>query len=233
MSAQAQSTATPRLSAWRRFGLDGLVAHVRRRRSAALTALILDFCETKGHCRIIDLGGEPGYWRNLDLAALRAAGASILLVNTTAQAADAGIETLAADACDLSRFGAGAFDLAHSNSVIEHVGEWDRMVAFAGELRRLAPSYYVQTPYFWFPIEPHFLSPGFHWTPETSRVRAMLRRDHGHFPRAASVSEAIEIVRSARLLDRTQFEFLFPDAEHGVERFGGLVKSLIAVRRGV
>jgi hypothetical protein len=229
MSAQAD---TPRLATWRRLGLDGLVARVRRRRSEALTALILDICEKNGRCRIIDLGGEPGYWRNLDLSTLRAAGASVLLVNTTEQPAEPAFETLAADACDLSRFSAGAFDLAHSNSVIEHVGEWDRMAAFAGELRRLAPSYYVQTPYFWFPIEPHFLSLGFHWTPETSRVRAMLRRDHGHFARAHSVTEAMEIVRSARLLDRTQFEALFPDADHSVERFGGLVKSLIAVRRG-
>ena len=211
--------------------LDDLIARARRRRARRLTQIIGDVARARGGCRIVDLGGEAAYWRGFDLEAFRAWGVRITLVNPEPQAVDHPILTARiADACDLGAIGEGAFDLAHSNSTLEHVGEWSRMAAFASNLRRLAPSYYVQTPYFWFPIEPHFLALGFHWAPEVVRVRALMRRRFGHHRRADTVQEAVETVRSARLLDRTQFTALFPDAGHETERFFGLAKSLIAVR---
>ena len=130
----------------------------------------------------------------------------------------------------LSRPVAHVFDLVHSNSVVEHVGDWPRMEAFAAEVRRLAPRYYVQTPYFWFPIEPHFSAPFFHWRSEQARARALLRRRHGFAERAADMGQAMRDVQHARLLDKQQFRFLFPDAEHIDERAAGLTKSLIAIR---
>ncbi len=211
--------------------LDDLIARARRRRALRLTGIIADLIRTKGGCRIVDLGGEASYWRGFDLDAFRTSRVKITLVNPQPEPVDDPLFTaVTADACDLRMFADGAFDLAHSNSTLEHVGEWSRMRAFAAELRRLAPSYYVQTPYVWFPIEPHFLALGFHWAPEAVRVRALMRRRFGHHARAESVDEAMETVRSARLLDRTQFAALFPDARHETEQFAGLAKSLIALR---
>ena len=44
------------------------------------------------------------------------------------------------------------------------------------------------------------------------------------------ISAAMRDVQHARLLDKTQFRFLYPDAAHHDEKVGPLTKSLIAVR---
>ncbi|MFI4933864.1 MAG: class I SAM-dependent methyltransferase [Caulobacterales bacterium] len=211
-----------------------LANRFRRARSRKVMALIERIFAEKGGVRIIDLGGEPEYWALFDTAALEAAKAEILIVNPTPQASPGPLfRTEVGDACDLHQYADGNFDLAHSNSVIEHVGDWDRVEAFAGEVRRLAPSYYVQTPYFGFPIEPHFTSVGFHWRSEQSRARQLMRRTHGFMAAPAQdMGEAMRMVQSARLLGKAQFRHLFPDARHLDERVLGLTKSLIAIREG-
>lgn len=181
-------------------------------------------------CRIIDIGGTEVYWRiasdhvddpriDIDLINLEA-------LPTTRP----NFTSIKADACDLRNFGDMSYDVVHSNSLIEHVGNWEAMSRLAQNIRRLAPAYFVQTPYFWFPIEPHFRVPLFHWMPESLRYRMILRRDMGFMSKAASVSDAVRSVQSAALLDLVQFSTLFPDAEIIRERVLGLTKSLMAIR---
>jgi hypothetical protein len=212
---------------------NSLVSRFRRARAGRIVELIERIHADKGAVRIIDLGGEADYWNLFERDFLDAKGVRITLINPGGidEAVDATLfEAVDADACVLPQYADNSFDMVHSNSVIEHVGDWVRMEAFAGECRRLAPVYYVQTPYFWFPIEPHFSAPFFHWRSEQSRARALMRRGHGFSERAADVGEAMRDVQHARLLDKTQFRFLYPDAVHHDERVGPLTKSLIAVR---
>lgn len=210
---------------------NSLAMKMRRARARHVTGLIEQIAAETGRCRILDLGGEPDYWRLFDRALLERCGVHITLVNPQAfEVADPMFEAVEGDACALEAYRDDAFDLVHSNSVVEHVGDWPRMEAFAREARRLAPRYYVQTPYFWFPIEPHFSAPFFHWRSEQSRARALMRKRHGFAERAPDVGAAMRDVQHARLLDKTQFRFLFPDARHLDERFAGLTKSLIAIR---
>jgi len=208
-----------------------LSARFRRARSARVRALIQSIYRACGRCRIVDLGGEPNYWKVFDADELRANGVRITLVNPAAQVVDDPMfDSIAGDACALPQFADGAFDLAHSNSVVEHVGDWPRMEAFAGEVRRLAPRYYVQTPYFGFPVEPHFSTPFFHWRSEQARAKRLMARRHGFCDRQPDMGAAMRAVQSARLLGKAQFRFLFPDAVHVDERVLGLTKSLIALR---
>jgi hypothetical protein len=124
----------------------------------------------------------------------------------------------------------GTFDLVHSNSTIEHVGPWLQMLKAAAEITRLANAYYVQTPNFWFPVEPHFRAPLLHFLPEL-RARLVMRVRLGFAEtRSETMSDAMLQVQDARLLDRRQLAALFPDAEILDERFFGLTKSLIAIR---
>lgn len=209
---------------------NSLAVRFRRARARRIVQLISEAGSPKG-CRIIDLGGEPDYWSLFDRAFLQAARVHVTLVNPEPfEVDDPMFEAVTGDACDLPRHADGAFDLVHSNSVIEHVGDWVRMEDFAREVRRLAPRYYVQTPYFWFPIEPHFSAPFFHWRSEQARIRLLMKRRHGFSEKAADVGAAMRDIQHARLLDKAQMRFLFPDASHHDERALGLTKSLIAVR---
>jgi SAM-dependent methyltransferase len=128
----------------------------------------------------------------------------------------AGRRFVQADARDLP-FGDGEFDIAYSNSLIEHVVEPEDRERVAREIRRVGKRYFVQTPNRWFPVEPHALLPGVHLLP-----RRLGRRlwDLG-------VSD--DPFDETRLLGAAELRRLFPDADIVRERLGPLTKSLIAV----
>lgn len=211
---------------------NSLSSRFRQARARRVVELIRAVHAERGEVRIIDLGGEPDYWSRLfDRELLDGCRTRITLVNPQRfEVDDPLFEAAVGDACALPEHADLSFDIVHSNSVVEHVGDWPRMEAFAAEVRRLAPRYYVQTPYFWFPIEPHFSSPFFHWRSEQARARALLRRRHGFAERARDMGQAMRDVQHARLLDKQQFRYLFPDARHIDEKAAGLTKSLIAIR---
>ncbi len=109
----------------------------------------------------------------------------------------------------------GAFDIAWSNSVIEHLDPADRP-RFAAEVRRVAGRYFVETPNRWFPVEPHVLLPAFQFLPRAARQRLW----------RLGVSD--DPFTDIRLIDAAELRRLFPDARIVRERFGPLTKSLIA-----
>jgi SAM-dependent methyltransferase len=119
-----------------------------------------------------------------------------------------------ADAAAGLPFADGEFDLVYCSSVIEHVPR-ERRAAFAAEVRRVGRGWYVQTPAWSFPLEPHALLPFAHWLPPALR-RAYWRLG------AAGAWEQIELLR------RGELEALFGPAL--AERAGPLVKSWVCVR---
>lgn len=210
---------------------NSLASRFRRARARHIAGLIREVFAERGACRIVDLGGRPDYWRVIDRALLEACRVTITTINLESQAPidDPMFDQRPGDACAFDAPD-NAFDIAHSNSVIEHVGDWPRMEAFAAETRRLAPRYFVQTPYFWFPVEPHFSAPFFHWAPEGLRARWLMKRGHGFVGRAGDLAEAMRAVQHARLLDKAMMRQLFPDARLEEEKVAGLTKSLMAIR---
>jgi SAM-dependent methyltransferase len=69
------------------------------------------------------------------------------------------------DACALP-FPDGAFDVVHSNAVIEHVGGRERQETFVREALRVGRRVFLTTPNRRFPIEVHTRLPLVHWLPE-------------------------------------------------------------------
>lgn len=79
------------------------------------------------------------------------------------------VQPLAGDATDLREFGDSSFDVVFSNSVIEHLFTFENQRRMAREVQRVGKAFWVQTPNFWFPMEPHFHVPGWQWMPRDTR----------------------------------------------------------------
>ncbi len=118
-----------------------------------------------------------------------------------------------ADAAAGLPFADKAFDLVYCSSVIEHVPP-SRREAFAAEVRRVGRGWFVQTPAWSFPLEPHSLLPLAHWMP------VGLRKRYWRLGAAGSWEEI-------SLLRRAEMEALFGPARP--ERVGPLVKSWVSV----
>ncbi len=204
----------------------------RQKRSLIIKELIQIVFREKGRCRIIDIGGTENYWKIYDIHFLQENAVSITLLNLQKVNVNSPIFTSdIGDACDLRHIATNSYDLAHSNSVIEHVGDWRKMEQFASEVARVANRYYVQTPNFWFPLEPHFGVFFFHWLPEPVRVSLLSRYNLGYAQRSHSVGDAVRRVQRAHLMDMKMFRYLFPDAEIRKEKLAFFTKSLIAIRK--
>ena len=234
-----QHSATELLNATGRIRSDpyrdrsSLEFRFRSRRFAGVQRLIEAILAEQGHAHILDLGGTETYWLiGEEFVRTNRDRLHFTIVNTEEQ----NIQRRSlfsfehGSATDQSLFAGRRFDLVHSNSVIEHVGIWPDMEAFAANTRRLAPRYYVQTPNYWFPYEPHFRTPGFQYIPERARVALIMRFALGFFDRIEDRETADDIIYHHRLLSTRQMRRLFPDAAIGHEKFAGANKSILAIR---
>src|SRR5205807_9353548 len=117
-----------------------------------------------------------------------------------------------------------------SNSVLEHVGGYARRQAFAESVHRLGERHWIQTPYRYFPVEPHFLFPGFQHLPLRIKAQAMRRWPIGHFAGVTRIEDAVRYALEVELVSATEMKHLFPSSGIERERVFGLTKSLIAVK---
>jgi methyltransferase family protein len=177
--------------------------------------------------RILDVGGTNEFWEHRGWAGRE--DVQITLLNLAPQRRrHENIVPVVGDATAVEAEDR-AFDVAFSNSVIEHLFDAASQRAMAREIQRVGRAYWVQTPNFWFPIEPHFLMPGWQWLPESTRVAIIRRRACGWRGPCEDADEARSVVREIRLLRRRELRKLFPGARIVAERFGGAVKSWIAL----
>jgi hypothetical protein len=109
----------------------------------------------------LDVGGTPYNWEQIGARFL------ITLLNTEPlEAGGLGAHyTLVQGSGTKLDFADHSFDIAFSNSVIEHVGSFDAQRAFAEELRWVGRQLWVQTPARSFFFEPHLLAPFIHFLP--------------------------------------------------------------------
>jgi hypothetical protein len=174
----------------------------------------------------LDVGGTPQIWRMLDLPY------EVTLLNEDPRELEAGnVRCVIGDGRNL-QFPDKSFDVAFSNSVIEHVGNWKDMQRFAAELRRVGSSFYCQTPNKWFPVEPHLGTLFLHWWPRLLNFYFVTRYFTlwGLLNRPSRVQVKNSLAR-IRLLTHRDLEHLFPGATIVTERFLLLSKSYVIMER--
>lgn len=207
----------------------------RSKRFLEVQKLIETVIAEKGSCSIVDLGGTERYWGiGEEFIKAQRGKLSIKLVNLDREPLthEGGMFTsVAGDATDPELLKGEAFDLVHSNSVIEHVGNRADMQRYADNVRRMAPRYYVQTPNFWFPFEPHFRLIGFQYLPEAMRVWIIRNFSVGFFDKVPDYEEALGVIRHHQLVSVSEMRRFFPDAEVKFEKVGPFNKSIMAIRR--
>ncbi len=75
------------------------------------------------------------------------------------------VKALAFDGCTLP-FPDRSFDIVYSNAVIEHLPGREAQQRFAAEIVRVGRGWFVTTPNFWYPLEPHYHLPYVQLLPE-------------------------------------------------------------------
>lgn len=176
--------------------------------------------------RILDVGGTTLNWQLLPEMP------DVTLLNLDVELVGEGRERfrlVVGDGCRLP-FRDGSFDIVFCNSLIEHL-PLDGQYELAAEVRRVGRSHFVQTPNYWFPVEPHFWAPFFHWLPLALRRRTVRWITPWGLLAKPGRAEAIAAVDEMRLLSPAELRARFPGDELIVERAAFLPKSLIAVSR--
>lgn len=182
---------------------------------------------------VVDLGGTVSSWLS---APIRPRQVTVVNLFEPGESDEDWLVPVTGDACDavaeLNRAGsADTFDIVYSNAVLEHVGGHGSRARFADAVHALAPRHWVQTPYRYFPLEPHWLFPGMQFLPVSARAHVAR-----HWPLAHTQSPDMEDARSSvmwtELIGLTEMKAYFPRSRIVHERVGGLTKSLIAIADG-
>ena len=171
---------------------------------------------------VLDVGGSSYFWERA--AAMGLPVPRVTILNLAAPPAPRRLWWVIGDALALP-FRDGQFDVVFSNSLIEHALDQRRA---AQEIRRAGRSYFVQTPDFRFPLEPHFLAPFIHWLPRRFRLALAPLTPWALITRPDRFSLR-SFVDEIRLLSARDFKALFPEGLMRRERFAGMSKSLVAI----
>jgi SAM-dependent methyltransferase len=226
-----------------RHRIHGLAFALSRRFRARRAKRFRHEFELNENTRVLDLGGGDGEHIRMVLkhSSVRPENVYVADVNEKAleRAKAYGHRTALLSQDGKVPFPDGYFDVVFCSSVIEHVTVpknevWDHrdelfarkavahQRAFADEISRISKSFWVQTPARSFFIETHSWLPFFGWLPRAAQV-AILRFTR-HFWLSRHPPDYY-------LLTRGHMEALFPGSRILSERWLGMTKSWIALRK--
>lgn len=175
---------------------------------------------------ILDIGGTVEFWKAMHF---EEADVSITLLNLEpAAAVNPPFYTIQGNATNLSGIADGSYDIVFSNSVIEHLYTWENQQKMAAEVHRVGKNHFIQTPNYWFPIEPHWVFPFFQYFPRFLKVCLTQHFSLGHISKTVDAAAAKRQVDEIRLLTKAEMKQLFPQSTLYKEQFKGFNKSFTA-----
>ena len=176
--------------------------------------------------KILDVGGTLSFWVNRGFD--KEPGFDITLLNMTqSESQHPNIKFVVGDATNLSQYANHSFDIAFSNSVIEHLFTWEGQVKMANEMMRTGKYYYVQTPNKYFFMEPHYLLPYFQFLPKKTQFLILTKTKLSRMKKW-NPERAKNYINEIKLLSKEEMTALFPGSKIFVEHFLGLDKSFSA-----
>jgi len=175
--------------------------YARKRRGKKFLKLM----NPQENMKILDVGGQPQIWDYisvpLKITCLDLPGTPVANHQSHHE-----ISYVEGDGCNMPEFDFGEFDLIYSNSVIEHVGDCEKRKMFAKEIQRLGHTYWVQTPYKYYPIEAH-CGMLFWWLYPKALRTFFVERWRKKIPAWAEMVEETDIVTTKEMKE------LFPNSK--------------------
>lgn len=175
---------------------------------------------------VLDIGGNEEFWINAGFQNNNAIQITILNL-TQVGVESSNMKSVSGDATDLSLIPNDHYDIAFSNSVIEHLYSKSNQVKMAKEAVRVGKHHFIQTPNKFFLIEPHYLLPFFQFLPKklgyfilTKTKLSRLRYWDKDFAR--------NYLEEIRLLSLRDMQEIFPASDIWHEKFIFMTKSFVA-----
>ena len=190
--------------------------------------LFVEFFRPNQATRILDVGGFASDWDEVPVES------QITVLNLYHPRASGGSSArFTRDIGDARNmpYPDRSFDIVYSNSVIEHLGTFEAQMRFANEIRRVGRQMFVQTPNRYFFIESHFITPFVHFLPWRIAGRLLRFLSFRGLFRGGDNIELKKLAAELRLLNFREMKKLFPDCEIHREKWLGMTKSFIAIRR--
>jgi ubiquinone/menaquinone biosynthesis C-methylase UbiE len=175
--------------------------------------------------KILDIGGYEEFWINAGLTDRSDIHITILNLESS-KTKHKNLISVKGNATNLSAYSDNSFDIAFSNSVIEHLYNSDQQLKMAYEIMRVGKYHYVQTPNKYFIIEPHYLLPYFQFIPKSIRFYILTKTKFSRFKKWSS-NEAQQYLDEILLLSEKDMKELFPSSKLTKEKFMGMTKSFV------
>lgn len=205
---------------------NSLANKFRRKRFKLFMDFIKDFPRP---VKILDAGGTVNYWEQVGIAGNEEFEITIVNLEIPQNMLYNNIILAKGDVTDLSMFRDKSFDIVFSNSVIEHIPTAEGRQRMADEIKRVGKSYFIQTPNYYFPFEPHFLLPLFQYYPKRFKIFLLTHFNIGWFKKCENNEVALRLLENNKLLKPVELKSYFPSSKIFYEKFLLFNKSIIVI----